>query len=42
MNGGDSRHPDYNQEDQDDKECHPNTRPFLMALIEINFNVSLK
>ncbi len=28
LNGGDSRHYNYHQEDQEPQECHPSTRMF--------------
>ena len=40
ISDGYSSHPDIHQEDQDDQECPPSSRMFLMALIATNTHVS--
>ena len=40
LTGGDSRYHDHHQEDQDDQECPPSTRMFLMTLFAIDTHVS--
>ena len=32
LTGGDSRYHNHHQEDQDDQECPPSSRRFLMAI----------
>ena len=35
FNEADSKHHDHHQEGQDDQECHPSTRRFLMIIFPI-------